>query len=277
MSTMRTAAFVVVLLSACTRLNPAYEGDAAEQGEPTGNGATSVTDGAETRASTAGDTTSGVSGSGSSGTAGGSGLDGPLETGPACMLEFAPDYTLTMVPSFDEIFGGCPVFETMRIQRVEVNGTIVSGNNCGDGECPCAPSEITVTFDEDLPLPTLPECFDLWFRLDQQGPCEVLEYEIRAIGDSLPLFTASNATKIVGALAFNFPVEPIMDCGDCMPSPSGPGHYPLVQVNTFFPVPPNGIPTLVPGPPVDYIVVNDFSGIDESCIENVHWYAMREG
>jgi hypothetical protein len=287
MRSTRSCALVVVLLSACSRPNPAFdggegegegEGEGAQEGEPTaGRGTTlDVTsvdggEGSETPASTAADTTSGMSGPGTSGTESGSGMEGPLETSSACERDFASDYTLVTGPALEEVLGGCPAGANyLHIQRVDVRGDMVTGNICGP-ECPCAEAPITMTFD--LTLPELPACFTLRFRVDPA--CKVLEYEILADADPFfPVFMASNASKFVGGLSFYFPPDPIEDCeGGCVPSQSG--HYILRQTTTNMPVPPDGTPTLLPGPPADYMVVNDRSGVDNDCLEVVHWYATR--
>jgi hypothetical protein len=279
---MRSIGLVVALLSACSRPNPLFDAsegaEGAEQGEPTGQGttlaATSVSEGAETRASTAADTTSGVSGAGTSGTDSGSGLEGPLETGPACMLSFPSDYTLATMPSLIDVLGGCPAGASylhiqVSSQVPNAGGSIVTGNVCGP-MCPCGEAPITLTFD--LPLPPLPDCFTMQLYVDPQ--CEVQQYSIRADKVADPVVMASNGVMAISGLAFYLSPEPRLEC-DAGCSPSASGYYLLRQTNTTLPVPPDRTPTMLQGGAFQYAVVNDYSGVDADCNEVVHWYATQ--
>jgi hypothetical protein len=105
--------------------------------------------------------------------------------------------------------------------------------------------------------------------------CKVLDYTTGLVPPADPLFIASNGTVSVGSLALVLAPAPSSDeCNEsCMP-PSG--HYPLLQVNTGLPVPPDASPTeLEAGNGSTYLVVNERSGIDSSCDPMVRWYATQ--
>jgi len=266
-----TTGLVLVLLSACTRPNAAF--DEPTEGDPTGSVATSAatsvagSEGSETRASTAGDTTLDYPDDGWS-TQGNSGPDGPMDSGPGCELDFRDSYGFESDPTLAMMFRNCPDDEmTLRILGSNFgNLTQFTGHRCPPEECTC-PEEFPISLTFEVPLPELDGCFDLVFQLEPES-CKVLAYKIVPPSGGLPLAIVSN----VVTPSFDLPmtvdlgVPPSSDCSESCDRP--PGHYGL-DISGRMEIPPDGTP--VPVQP--YYFVNDGSGIHVGCEEVGRWHA----
>jgi len=288
-----TIALVLVLPSACTRLNPSFDGgddegvgDDDEAGTTIGPGTTSQattgsdgnddsheggnessedSSGPETTSTSAADTTIGVS-------ATDSGSSSSSDTGDAC-VPFDPPFGIVAMPSFEMLFaGGCSPHETLFVSAApESDQDTLVGMIC-TSMCGCEGGQITLGFD--APLPVLSGCvtLEIWFH---PMSCDVAAY---LIVDEVIQTAVSNVRGAELIPPFPFSVEladdPAMPCGDfgCTP-PSG--RYDVVVSPDSTVVPPDGDP--VPFLGGDYSAFNPGSGIDEDCNEQIRWYALPAG
>lgn len=267
-----SGALVMVLLSACSRLNPAFDGS-----EGTETAATvGEVEGSESRTSTAGDTTRGESGPSSAGTESGSSLEGATDTA-ACEVGFRPAYDIESIPSFQEMFPGCPdEVEIMTIVGTTQNeGSQLIGHRCPD--CACAGKEFEISLTFDVPVISLDGCYDVVVELEQET-CGLLAYMIVPHSGGLPFEVASN----VLTPAFSLPLSvelgdpPLDACNEGCDPPSG--HYPLI-VSGYegMPATPSGRPVEIPVTMPPYSVTNDDSGIDLECNPVARWHATLGG
>lgn len=269
---------VVVLVSACTRLNPAFEGGEGGEGDGTASEVTTVGDGegSETRTSTIGDTTLGTSGPSSAGTESAEGLEGAADTA-MCEVDIRPRYGIDSVPSFQDMFRGCPnELETMTIVGVTENeGSQLVGHRCPN--CNCAEMQFAISLTFDVPVMPLSGCFDVEVELEP-GTCELLAYRIGPPAGGLPLKVVSNVLTPSLDLPLSVELgEP--PGGGCDAGCGAPvGHYPLI-VSGYegMPATPSGRPVEIPVTMPPYAVVNDGSSIDVECDEQVRWHATLGG
>ena len=282
------------MLSACTRLNPAFDGgdegvgddDAGTtvgSGTTVGPGTTSPQgtrgsegneddEASESRvdslgsagsSTSAGDTTLGMNGT-DSGSSSGS------DTGEACVPSFDPPYDIEAQPSFDMLLGECPPSHTFHVFRgMESDETMVVGSLC-DFMCPCIGEDITMLFD--VPLPPLTSCFDLVVEF-QPMSCEVAAYMIEDEG--MPRSVVSNVLSTTLPFSFERADEPTTPCGEGCDPPSG--EYAVISSFDGTVVPPDGNPVPFLG---EYSAFNHGSGIAgtaDDCREVGRWYVLPAG
>jgi hypothetical protein len=287
MRAIGSCALVVVLLPACTRLNPAFDvgEDDGEAGEVTNGGATTSSQvtssevGDATRTTSPDPSAEGPVSADASATTEVAVDSGVLDTGlldtGGCAPEFPAPFGITSMPPLD-LLVGCPGVESLFIdvQTVSPLGD-VTGILCAGEMCPC-PKEpvVPIVLGFDAPVPTgLLGCTEL--RLDLDAECGVIAYMILT-GGPPPRAVVSNIVNPLLGHPFLISLDvkaPIEECSDGGCAPAS-GRYPLIEENTGLTIVPNET-SVLPGP-LTYAITNAGSGIDADCNEVARWYALLD-